>query len=212
LITASALATLALTVVWIPLAAGMVWKCWKAPPVPEIRTWAIAVAGMALAMLLQGWRAELWKTRYLVLLQTMSPRTFQSWQTLQSCSISRLSSQPKHYQNDGLWLFGDQVQPEAVPLGQPLLVLSPLGRPPNAVPKSSDNTQQFPAKINFQASPDSWLASGFHIHPGSVSSRPIPSETVSNFNNESEATPTDWCCGRLSMEIQVSFGFYLLPC
>ena len=103
-----ALVTLALTAAWVPLGSVMVWKCWKTQPVPSTRNWAIAVAGMALAMLAQGWRAELWKTRYLALVELRQPRAFQSWHMLRSCS-------------DNIQLVAGEINPSTCP------GLSPLG-------------------------------------------------------------------------------------
>jgi hypothetical protein len=62
-ITASVLATLLLTVTLLPLGFVMLWKCWDLPPVPLRRKWAVGWFGMALAMLLQAWRAEILESR-----------------------------------------------------------------------------------------------------------------------------------------------------
>ena len=51
----------AMTVVLLLFVSVMVWRCWKLPPVPAIRLWALGVAGMTVNCLYQFWRAEIWK-------------------------------------------------------------------------------------------------------------------------------------------------------
>lgn len=50
-----------LTVALLSLVLVMVWRCWKLPPVPAIRLWALGFAGMTVNCLYQSWRAEIWK-------------------------------------------------------------------------------------------------------------------------------------------------------
>lgn len=59
MITGSALLTLTLTAILLPLAVLVAWKCWDLPPVPLRRRWALGWSGMVLAMLIQSWRAEI---------------------------------------------------------------------------------------------------------------------------------------------------------
>src|SRR5438128_10828743 len=53
-----------LTVALLAIVSVMVWYCWDSTPIPATRLWALAFGGMSSAMLLQMWRAELWKKRF----------------------------------------------------------------------------------------------------------------------------------------------------
>jgi hypothetical protein len=66
---------LLITALLLPLIAVMAWRCWSLPHVPEIRSWSLAFVAMTLAMLLQGWRAQLWQTRFeRLVLQRQEPQ------------------------------------------------------------------------------------------------------------------------------------------
>jgi hypothetical protein len=83
----------ALTVALLPLVSVMAWRCWNLPPIPATRIWSLSFGVMTLAMLLQAWRADLWKLRFERLARSEQPRRSQSQQFRQFLPSSNLAFQ-----------------------------------------------------------------------------------------------------------------------
>lgn len=200
-----------LTVVLLPWALLTVWQRRNSQPVPEIRQWALLLAGMTLAMLGMMWRGEAWKAGCLSAESQLSQLLQQSPQ-----------SSPKTASCDraAVILYGerDLAAPEFPPSEQQRdhLRQSSVYRPARSSPEAPKSIPDMLVNPRSTGS-ESWLALLRPYVPQPLTNPAFGDQIRTRFevrgptcdpahknHTESEATPLHWCCRRLGMEIMGS--------
>src|SRR5712692_7905187 len=113
------LITAALTVVLLPLVSVMAWRCWRLQPVPAIRIWSLSFAAMTLAMVLQAWRAELWRSRFAQLTIQLQSEPLRYQQYRQSLPKIMFFYQLQWFRHAEFYLSDRAPQPFGRPLASP---------------------------------------------------------------------------------------------